>query len=45
MQIIISPAKKMKVDVDSFAPEGLPIFLAETEDVYKRQGQVTPLLE
>lgn len=31
MRIIISPAKKMKVDVDGFAPEGLPQFIAEAE--------------
>lgn len=31
MRIIISPAKKMKPDLDSFAPEGAPVFLAETE--------------
>ena len=31
MRIIISPAKKMRVDTDSFAPEGLPAFLPETE--------------
>ena len=30
MRIIISPAKKMRVDTDSFAPEGLPAFLPET---------------
>ena len=31
MRIIISPAKKMNVDRDSFAPEGLPRFLEQTE--------------
>ena len=31
MRIIISPAKKMNVDTDSFAVEALPQFLAETE--------------
>lgn len=30
MRIIISPAKKMNVDTDSFAPEALPRFLAGT---------------
>ena len=30
MRIIISPAKKMRADTDSFAPEGLPAFLPET---------------
>ena len=31
MRIIIAPAKKMKRDLDSFAPEGLPRFLHRTE--------------
>ena len=31
MRIIISPAKKMNVDTDSFAVEALPRFLGETE--------------
>ena len=31
MRIIISPAKKMKVDLDSLEPGGLPRFLPETE--------------
>ena len=31
MRIIISPAKKMAVDTDSFAVEGLPAFLEQTE--------------
>lgn len=31
MRIIISPAKKMRVDVDSFPVDGLPRFLPETE--------------
>ena len=30
MRIIISPAKKMVVDTDSFAVDGLPIFLEKT---------------
>lgn len=30
MRIIISPAKKMKTDLDGFAPEGMPSFLYET---------------
>ena len=33
MRIIISPAKKMKVDTDSFAPYALPQFLAETQQL------------
>ena len=31
MRIIISPAKKMNIDRDSFAVEGTPQFLADTE--------------
>ncbi len=31
MRMIISPAKKMNPDTDSFAVEGLPQFLADTE--------------
>ena len=31
MRIVISPAKKMNIDLDSFAPEGLPVFLPEAE--------------
>ena len=31
MRIIISPAKKMHVDTDSFAVDGLPQFLGEAE--------------
>jgi len=33
MRIIISPAKKMVVDTDSFAVDGLPIFLGKTEQL------------
>ena len=36
MRIIISPAKKMNVDVDSFACQGLPKFLPKTERLYER---------
>ena len=31
MRIIIAPAKKMNVDLDSFSPEGLPQFLERAE--------------
>ena len=31
MRIIISPAKKMREDVDSLPPRGLPALLGETE--------------
>ena len=30
MRIIISPAKKMKIDTDTLAPAGMPVFLEET---------------
>ena len=36
MRIIISPAKKMNVDTDSFACQGLPQFLPKTERLYER---------
>ena len=31
MKIILSPAKKMNVDVDTLACTGKPVFLAHTE--------------
>ena len=31
MRIIISPAKKMRVDTDTFAWNGLPVLLERTE--------------
>lgn len=33
MRIIISPAKKMNVDTDSFAIQGMPVFLEQTEEI------------
>ena len=36
MRIIISPAKKMNVDTDSFACQGLPQFLPKPEQLYER---------
>jgi len=36
MRIIISPAKKMNVDTDSFACQSLPQFLPKTEQLYER---------
>ena len=36
MKIIISPAKKMKVDTDSLPHVSLPIFIAETERILTR---------
>lgn len=35
-QIIISPAKKMKVDTDSFAVKEMPQFLKDTEVLMRR---------
>ena len=35
-QIIISPAKKMNVDTDSFAVSGLPRFLTDTEILMRK---------
>ncbi|MDE7224345.1 MAG: peroxide stress protein YaaA [Acetatifactor sp.] len=43
-QIIISPAKKMNVDTDSFPVSGLPQFLADTE-VLMREIQALSLAE
>lgn len=42
MRIIISPAKKMNVDVDSFAPEGLPQFIGEAEQLKTVLQSMTP---
>lgn len=36
MRMIISPAKKMKVDIDSFACQDLPQLLPKTEQLYER---------
>lgn len=33
MKIILSPAKKMNVDTDSLAVQGLPVFLEQTEEI------------
>ena len=33
MKIIISPAKKMNIDTDTFAPMGLPVFLSRTKEL------------
>ena len=35
MKIIISPAKKMKVDTDSLPVQGSPVFLEQTERIYE----------
>lgn len=36
MKIIISPAKKMNIDTDTLAPEGLPAYLDKTERLLER---------
>ena len=41
MRIIISPAKKMKVDTDSFPVRDLPAFLAKTEQILSRLGEMS----
>ena len=33
MKIIISPAKKMNIDTDTFGPQGLPVFLSRTKEL------------
>ena len=43
MKIIISPAKKMNVDTDTYQVTGLPVFLEDTKllmDEIKRQLDV-----
>ena len=42
MRIIISPAKKMIVDTDSFPPEGLPAFLPKTERLLSALRSMSP---
>ena len=42
MKIILSPAKKMNVDTDSFAPEALPRFLPETEKLLSALRALSP---
>ena len=47
MRLIISPAKKMKVDTDSFPCHRLPAFLPQTQEILARlqrlSGQEIPL--
>ena len=42
MRIIISPAKKMNVDTDSFPVDGLPIFLDKTERLKTALQEMSP---
>lgn len=41
MQIIISPAKKMRVDTDSFPIEALPQFMPQTEELLTRLRELS----
>lgn len=41
MRIIISPAKKMKTDTDSFAPDSLPMFLKEAKQIQSALQSMT----
>lgn len=42
MRIIISPAKKMRVDTDSLPWHDLPVFLPKTRVLYERLRAMTP---
>ncbi len=42
MRIILSPAKKMKVDPDSFVPQDLPLFLTAAEHLRAALRHMTP---
>lgn len=41
MQIIISPAKKMVIDQDSFSPSGEPAFLEQTAMILQKMQQLS----
>lgn len=41
MKIIIAPAKKMKIDTDSFAIAALPQYLAETQQILAIMRQLS----
>ena len=46
MRIIISPAKKMRVDTDSLVWRELPVFLEKTEELLERlKGMTEPELQ
>lgn len=42
MQIIISPAKKMRTDTDSFDCQGLPVFISQAEQLVQKLQSLTP---
>jgi hypothetical protein len=35
MKIILSPTKKMKVDIDSYEVQGMPVFIEQTENILR----------
>ena len=35
MRIILSPAKKMNEETDLLAPEGMPVFMENTEEIMR----------
>ena len=41
MRIIISPAKKMKVDTDSFLCRDFPKFLSDTEEICRKLQEMS----
>ena len=41
MRIIISPAKKMKADTDSFPSRDLPVFISRTEQIQARMREMS----
>ena len=43
MRIIISPAKKMRVDTDSLPEQGLPVFLDRSRLLLERLWEMTPV--
>ncbi len=42
MQIIISPAKKMRTDTDSFDCQGQPVFIRQAEQLVQKLQSMTP---
>ena len=42
MRIILSPAKKMNADTDSFLPKALPVFLMEAEAIKSALQAMSP---
>ena len=41
MRVIISPAKKMNVDTDTLAPQGVPAFLGKAEELLARMRELS----